>query len=254
MSAKRWIFRGESYKESAENSDGEPMMSSFERALDSYGIDLSKAPTIEEKMIRDFRRKYEGSDSETVFQDTFYCLSLMQHHYCLTRLLDFTCSPYAAAFFAVENMSLEKGKEQSAFVSCFNHGWINKSVQKETKDSNLFDMRFDDKTMTDESFIPLYMSENGKRFILADNPLRLHKRLIIQKGGFVIQGDISLSMMKNIENMEGWENKENIIKFRLKGSVISSRGTPSEWRFIIPESVITILYEEACKWKGGEPD
>jgi hypothetical protein len=32
-----------------------------------------------------------------------------------------------------------------------------------------------------------------------------------------------------------------------KGSVISSRGTPSEWRFIIPESVITILYEEVCK-------
>jgi hypothetical protein len=215
MSARKWIFRGQSYKESTENSDGEPIMSSFERALNSYGIDLSEAPTIEEKMIRDFRRKYEGSDSETVFQDSFYCLSLMQHHYCPTRLLDFTYSPYVAAFFAVENMSLEKGKERSAFVYCFNHDWINKSAREEIKDSNLFDMRFDDKTMIDESFIPLYMSENRKRFILADNPLRLHKRLIIQRGVFVIQGDISLSMMKNIENMEGWQSKENIIKFKL---------------------------------------
>jgi len=53
------------------------MTSSFERALNSYGIDLSKAPTIEDKMIRDFRRKYEGGDSEMVIEDTFYCLSLL---------------------------------------------------------------------------------------------------------------------------------------------------------------------------------
>jgi hypothetical protein len=32
-----------------------------------------------------------------------------------------------------------------------------------------------------------------------------------------------------------------------KGSVISSKGIPSEWRFIIPESVAELLYEEVCK-------
>ena len=42
-----WIFRGQPFDE--------PIKSSFERALDSYGISLSEAPEIEERMIRDFK-------------------------------------------------------------------------------------------------------------------------------------------------------------------------------------------------------
>ena len=80
-----WIFRGQPFDE--------PLKSSFERALDSYRIPLSNAPEIEERMIRDFRRKYEGIDFEVVSKDTFYCLSLMQHCGCPTRLLDWMHIP-----------------------------------------------------------------------------------------------------------------------------------------------------------------
>ena len=85
MRSQEWIFRGQSYKE--------PIMSSLERALEAYNIPLSEAPQIERWMIRDFRRKYEGFDLEIVSEDTFYCLSLMQHYGCPTRLLDWTYSP-----------------------------------------------------------------------------------------------------------------------------------------------------------------
>ena len=216
MSSQEWVFRGQSYKEPKGQSYEEPIMSSLERALNSYGIYLSKAPEIEKWMIRDFKRKYDGIDLEIVSEDTFYCLSLMQHYGCPTRLLDFTYSPYIAAFFAVENMSLEKKKERNAFVYCFNHEWINNSAKRNIKDYYLFNMRFDDKKMTDKSFIPLYMGKKRKCFILADNPLQLHRRLTIQRGLFVIQGDISSSMMVNISSMKGWENPKNIIKFRIR--------------------------------------
>lgn len=207
MTPAKWIFRGQSYKE--------PLMSSLEWALKSYKIPLYDAPKIEKWMIRDFRRKYEGIDFERVSEDTFYCLSLMQHYGCPTRLLDWTYSPYIAAFFAFENMSLKKGINHNAFVFCINHDWINKSAKRNIKNYDLFKMRFDDKTMTDESFIPLYMAKKRKSFILADNPLPLHRRLIIQRGLFVIQGDISKSMMGNISSMEGWMSPNNIIKFKL---------------------------------------
>jgi hypothetical protein len=146
-----WIFRGQPCDE--------PIKNSFERALDSYGIPVSDAPEIEERMIRDFRRKYEGIDFEIVSKDTFYCLSLMQHYGCPSRLLDWTYSPYVAAFFAVENMSLEKGAERNAFIFCLNHEWINRSAKRNIKNNDLFEMRFDDKTLTNKSFIPLYMGK-----------------------------------------------------------------------------------------------
>ncbi len=218
MTSEQWIFRGQSHKQSENSSFEEPIMSSFERALNSYDIPLSKAPKIEAWMIRDFRRKYEGIDSEIVAGDTFYCLSLMQHYHCPTRLLDFTYSPYVAAFFAVENMSLEKEIERNAFIYCFRHKWLNKSAEKNinVKDRHFFDMRFDDRSLTDKSFIPLYMGKRRKVFVMADNPFQLHERLIIQKGVFVIQGDISLSMTKNIEKMKDWQSERNVVKFKLK--------------------------------------
>jgi hypothetical protein len=140
----------------------------------------------------------------------------MQHYGCPTRLLDSTYSPYIAAFFAVENISLEKDAERKGFVFCFNHKWINDSAQKNIKDDYLLNMRFDDKKVLDKSFIPLYMGKRRKSFILADNTLQLHRRLTIQRGSFIIQGNISKSMMENIKSMKDWRSKKSVIVYKLK--------------------------------------
>jgi hypothetical protein len=206
-----WIFRGKSYGKKESIS----LKSGLERALDSYDIPFSKAKEIEEYMIRDFKRKYEGIDFDIVSEDTFYCLSLMQHYGCPTRLLDCTYSPYIAAFFAVENISFEKDAERKAFVFCFNHKWINKSAKRNIDNHNLFKKRFDEKILADKSFKPLYM-EKKRSFIVADNPHQLHRRLSIQKGVFLIQGNISKSMMENIKSMKDWQSEKSVIVYNLK--------------------------------------
>ncbi len=211
MFQENWILRGQSFQESKQIS----LKSGFERALASYDIPLAKAPEIEEWMIREFRRKYEGIDSQVVSEDTLYCLSLMQHFGCPTRLLDGTYSPYIAAFFAVENMSIEQVAKRDAIVFCFNHKWLNESAKKNIDDDDLFKKRFYDQTMKDESFKALYM-EKKKRFIVADTPFQLHRRLSIQRGAFIIQGDISKSMMENITSMDDWENEKNVVVYKLK--------------------------------------
>jgi hypothetical protein len=91
---------------------------------------------------------------------------------------------------------------------------MNESARKNIDDDDLFRKRFD-KTVKEKSFKPLYM-ERKRRFIVAENPHKLHGRLSIQRGVFIIQGNISESMMKNITSMEGYENKENIIIYKLK--------------------------------------
>jgi hypothetical protein len=205
-----WILRGQS----CQGPEKISLNSGLERALTSYAIDFSKAPEIEGWMIREFQRKYTGADFQIVIEDTLYCLSMMQHYGCPTRLLDFTYSPYIAAFFAVENMSIKQEERRDAFVFCFNHKWINGRAKKNIDYDSLFRKRFD-KTVEEESFKSLYMAKKGS-FIVAENPHKLHERLSIQKGVFLIQGDITKEMTENIESMNDWQSEENVIIYKLK--------------------------------------
>ena len=110
-----WVYRGKLSRF--------PLQTSIERALPNAGIDLKEAVRIEREMTRLFQRLYWGDDREVVRSDTLYCLSLMQHHGAPTRLLDWTYSPFVAAYFAMESAHdhrLEYGEHESCSVWCLN--------------------------------------------------------------------------------------------------------------------------------------
>src|SRR4051794_14736275 len=90
-----WLFRGH-------KCDGWRLTSSLERSAEQFGIPQTELPVLERQMLRDFRRQYADHDVALVRDDTLYCLALMQHFGAPTRLLDFTYSPFLAAFFALE--------------------------------------------------------------------------------------------------------------------------------------------------------
>ena len=57
----------------------------------------------EERILRIFKRKaHHFLSAGPLPDDDFEWLALMQHHGAPTRLLDFTWSPYVAAFFALQ--------------------------------------------------------------------------------------------------------------------------------------------------------
>ncbi len=110
----QWVYRGQ-------RGDWD-LKTRLERACEEFEL-LEYAEQIEFQLIREFRRRYVGIDHDLVQKDTLYCLALMQHHGAPTRLLDFSYSPFVAAYFALESKPKEK-REEPNIVYCFNVNWL----------------------------------------------------------------------------------------------------------------------------------
>lgn len=92
-----WAFRGQPSVEW-------PLVSSLTRRLREFCPEERLWPLRESRAMRVFRRKaHIHVQDRTALEDELRCLALMQHHGAPTRLLDFTKSPYVAAFFALES-------------------------------------------------------------------------------------------------------------------------------------------------------
>ena len=91
-----WHFRGV--------LENWPLETALERAGRHWRIPMSDLPQIEKAMLREFKRAYPPDASALApdDNDTLAWLALMQHHGAPTRLLDWTYSPFVAAFFALD--------------------------------------------------------------------------------------------------------------------------------------------------------
>lgn len=204
----KWIFRGQP-------SDW-PLMTSLERACNDSDIELRFAPRIEERVIRDFRRRYEGQDRDLVMSDELYCLALMQHHGAPTRLQDWTYSPFVAAYFALESLreAKIKGKRKrervaTAVVWAVNQQWIGETV-KAAVGEELYTRHNIERN--DDCFRLLYRQKEPKTLVVQENPFPLNRRLIIQQGAFLCPTDLSKPFEENLKGLPNFDVKKNLVK------------------------------------------
>jgi hypothetical protein len=189
-----WAFRGE-------RDERWPLYSSLSRYLQNFGVDRRAWADQEKRILRVFKRKAHQFLAQPPDPgDDFQWLALMQHHGAPTRLIDFTWSPYVAAFFALER-TLNDG-----VVWAVNPTAVNSSRADRRK---LMDPRIKD------NFSRHYL-KGDQRVIWMGEPHTMNRRLIAQSGTFAVPGMLDVP----IEEILSDRDQENILaKFILTNAV-----------------------------------
>ena len=111
-----------------------------------------------------------------MLDDDFHWLALMQHHGAPTRLLDFTWSPYVAAFFALER-TLGDGVVWAMNPARIDSGRAPKPTRMDPRIQGNFQR---------------YFLKGNRRFIWMGEPHTMNRRLIAQSGTFAVPGVLDM--------------------------------------------------------------
>ena len=180
-----WAFRGE-------RDERWPLFSSLSRYLRNFGVARQAWPLQESRILRIFKRKaHQFLVTPPSLEDDFQWLAFMQHHGAPTRLLDFTWSPYVAAFFALER-TLADG-----VVWAMNPARINSS--RAPRPGPMDPRR--------EGNFTRYFLNGDRRFIWMGEPHTMNRRLIAQSGTFCVPGVLDVP----IEDILHPQDPENIL-------------------------------------------
>jgi hypothetical protein len=190
-----WAFRGE-------RDERWPLYSAISRYLRNFGVHPQAWPEQEARILRIFKRKaHVHVEQPPDPDDDFQWLALMQHHGAPTRLIDFTWSPYVAAFFALER-TLGDG-----VVWAMNPSRLAASPSPRRE---LVDPRVKD------NFRKHFLA-GTKRFIWMGEPHTMNRRLIAQSATFALPGVLDAPVEDILSGYP--EPEEFLAKFILPNQV-----------------------------------
>ncbi|WP_322044584.1 FRG domain-containing protein [Paraburkholderia sp. J67] len=188
-----WAFRGQ------QNAQWR-LESSLSRYMRDYVDDHSQWRAREERAIRVFRRKAHNFLAHPdILADDLRCLALMQHHGAPTRLLDFTKSPFVAAFFALERATGDAAVYALNTPALWNNRARPKSDPLLTRD--VIDPRA-------PGHFERYFFCNTHEILWSGEPSEMDDRLVAQSGTFVLPGVIDKPLQAILD---GYETNEELL-------------------------------------------
>lgn len=187
---QNWLFRGQL-------DPGWNLVTRLERAATRLGIRTESLRERELGMLRRFQREahLHSSHIPPDFKDRVAWLAIIQHYGGATRLLDWSYSPYVAAFFALEDLQAEK----ACAVWAIDQEWLWARAKARMSEEQL------DGFKSDPLFIQwptsrkvLWTRAHVRPLVVPINPFRLNDRLAAQQGVFLVPADINQSFVDNL--------------------------------------------------------
>jgi len=232
LSRQGWAFRGQL-------DASWPITSTISRYLAQY-VPEEKWAEREQRAIKVFQRKahYFLADPSTL-KDTLRCLALMQHHGAPTRLIDFSKSPFVAAYFA-----LEKATADSAVYALNTpqlwHAAAPKGFPK--LDRKSIDPRSVDNFKN-------YFFSNKYPIIWPGEPYYMDKRAVSQSGTFVLPGMLGKTVN---EILEQYNSKEPLLIKIILSKELRSEGMEGLYRMNITNATLFPDLDGLAKSMAGE--
>lgn len=234
-----WAFRG------LQDADW-LLLSSLSRYLQSFVPDMSSWRMREERALRIFRRKaHNYLPDARVLSDDIRCLALMQHHGAPTRMLDFTKSPFVAAFFA-----LDKAVKSAAVFALDTPTLWNATP---SNDPTLHRDAIDPRT---KGNFDRYFAANCNEIMWVGEPAEMDPRLVAQSGTFVVPGVLDKPLDEVVRQ---YESGRALIKKIVLSPSIRKEAMLSLYRMNITHATLfpdldglsrSIAYELEITWPG----
>jgi hypothetical protein len=206
---QNWAFRGQ-------RDASAPLFSALSRYFISFHVDPRAWRDQEERILRIFKRKaIHFVDVIPDREDDFEWLALMQDHGAPTRLLDFTWSPYVAAFFALHNATKE------GVIWACNPVEIKKVKHVDLKEPGHFRKHF--------------LSGTGN-FVCFGEPWAMNRRLIAQSGTFLVPAVLDSSIEDILREYPN--PKDTLIKFIVPADKVREKGMRELYRMNITQATL----------------
>ena len=193
---RNWCFRGQ-------GDAAWTLRPSLSRHIEVSKVFHKAWPRQEERIRRIFERKSHLFITDTPQADELEWLALMQHYGAPTRLLDFTWSPYVAAFFALERATTD------AAIWAVNLPLLWNIHERQRIDG----VNVEEADPRDADAFKKYYLPNKRAFVWQGDPFRMPQRVIAQSGTFLVPSHLGMTVEDIIARYPG--RGELLIKFVL---------------------------------------
>jgi len=217
-----WAFRGH-------RNQAWPLASAIARYFRNFAIDRRAWAQQEGRILRVFKRKaHQFLDQPPAADDDFQWLALMQHHGAPTRLLDFTWSPYVAAYFALERATTDAAVWALNPVD-ISAGGIRRSTKSHPVTTRAMDPRR-------KGNFARYFLQGTREFIWLGEPDTMNRRLIAQSGTFVLPGVIDKPIEEIVPRYR--DPKHMLAKFIMPAAQLRETGLRELYRMNITRATL----------------